>query len=72
MNRAEFQKLNSNKKQDAMLKISAAYPQFKFLNLANSHAASIALRRAFLILRGANSFLSPGTSRSLAGMTLPF
>ena len=25
MNRAEFQKLNSSEKQDAMLKISAAY-----------------------------------------------
>ena len=34
MNRAEFQKLNSNEKHDAMLNISAAYPQFKFLNLS--------------------------------------
>ena len=33
MNEAEFKKLNSNEKQDAMLKISA-YPQFKFINLS--------------------------------------
>ena len=61
MNKVEFQKLNSNEKQDAMLKISAAL-----------RAASIALRRAFLILRGASSFLSRGTSPNLAGMILPF
>lgn len=30
MNKEEFEKLNPSEKQNLMLKISAAYPQFKF------------------------------------------
>ena len=34
MDREKFKKLNPSEKQNLMLKISAAHPQFKFLNLA--------------------------------------
>ena len=72
MNKVEFQKLNSNEKQDAMLKISAAYPQFKFLNLSKFTCGEHSFETGVLILMGASSFLSRGTSPSLVGMILPF
>lgn len=34
MNKEKFETLNPSEKQNLMLKISAAHPQFKFLNLA--------------------------------------
>ena len=65
MNRAEFQKLNSNEKQDAMLKISAAYPQFKFLNLSKFTCGEHSFETGIFDFEGSEFVFIPGDEPEL-------
>ena len=65
MNRAEFQKLNSNEKQDAMLKISAAYPQFKFLNLSKFACGEHSFETGIFVFEGSEFVFIPGDEPEL-------
>uniref|UniRef100_UPI00261E06F5 hypothetical protein n=1 Tax=uncultured Campylobacter sp. TaxID=218934 RepID=UPI00261E06F5 len=59
MNKEEFEKLNPNEKQNLMLKISAAHPQFKFLNLTTFSCGSESFETGVFDFKGSEFVFIP-------------